>query len=227
IRHVGESVGYVMGSGDQVPDALRQIGYKVTLLSDDDLESGSLARFDAIVIGVRAYNTRPRLRVLQPRLLDYVRAGGTMVAQYNTPDTTLDAEIGPWPFRISRDRVTVEEAPVRLLKPQHPLLTRPNRIGEGDFAGWIQERGLNFPNTWDPQYETVLSSNDPGEPPRDGGLLVARYGKGIFIDTSYDWFRELPAGVPGAFRLFANLVSARATPARLRAATRAASQRRP
>jgi LmbE family N-acetylglucosaminyl deacetylase len=209
IRHVGENVGYVMGSGDQIPDALRQVGYKVTLLSDDEIERSPLARFDAIVIGVRAYNTRPRLRLLQSRLLDYVRAGGTLVAQYNTVASTLENQLGPYPFKISSDRVTVEEAPVRLLKPAHALLTRPNAIGPDDFTGWVQERGLNFPNPWDPKYETVLSSNDPGETAKDGGLLYAAVGKGVYIYTGYSWFRELPAGVPGAYRLFVNLVSAR------------------
>jgi len=209
VRHVGDDVAYVAGSGDAIPDALRQIGYRVTALTDDELASGALARFASIVIGVRAYNTRPALRAQHQRLMDYVAAGGTLVVQYNTADDALKDQIGPYPFTISRDRVAVEDAPVRLLQPDHALLARPNRITPDDFAGWVQERGLNFASPWDPRYETVLSANDPGEPPRDGGLLVAKFGKGVFIDTSYSWFRQLPAGVPGAYRLFANLVSAR------------------
>jgi hypothetical protein len=209
IKRVGENVGYVMGPGDAVPEALSQVGYKVTQLADEDLESATLSRFDAIVIGVRAFNTRPRLRVLLPRLLDYVREGGTLVAQYNTPEAALADKLGPWPFTLSRDRVTVEEAPITMIDPAHPLLARPNRIVEQDFSGWVQERGLNFPNPWDTKYETVLSSGDPGEPQKASGTLYAPLGKGVYIYTSYAWFRQLPAGVPGAYRQFVNLVSAR------------------
>ncbi len=205
---LSHEVGYVMGSGDQGPDALAQLGCHVTPLGDDDVERLDLAKFDAIVIGVRAYNTRPRLRVLQPRLLDYVNAGGTLVVQYQTPEDALNDKLGPYPFSVSRDRVTVEEAPVRFVTPNHSLLTRPNKITAADFNDWVQERGLSFANPYDPKYQTVLSSNDPGEPARDGGLLYAAYGKGAYIYTGYAWFRQLPAGVPGAYRLFANLVSA-------------------
>ncbi len=209
VRVAGARVGYVMGSGDPVPDALRQLGYQVTLLTDGDLESGDLARFDAIVTGVRAYNTRPRLRALQPRLLDYAKAGGTVVVQYNTTSDGPMDFLGPYPFRISRDRVTVEEAEVRFLKPGHRLLTTPNLLSARDFEGWVQERGLYFANPVDSQYDTPLSANDPGEPARDGGLLYATHGKGIFIYCAYAMFRQLPAGVPGAYRLFANMVSAK------------------
>jgi hypothetical protein len=208
VRHTGSRVGYLMGSGDAVPEALRQMGFEVVLLSDEDVEYGDLSRCDAIVAGVRAYNTRPRLRALQGRLLDYVARGGRLVVQYDTAEEALQDRLGPRPFRISRDRVTVEEAPVRMLQPQHPLLRVPNRITESDFTGWVQERGLYFANPWDAGYDTVLSCNDPGEPARDGGLLYARHGKGVFIYAAYAWFRQLPAGVPGAYRLFANLVSA-------------------
>ncbi|MBI3539708.1 MAG: LmbE family protein, partial [Candidatus Eisenbacteria bacterium] len=203
----GEQVAYLMGSGDQVPDALGQMGFRVTLLSDDDLANADLARFGAVVVGVRAYNTRPRLRALEGRLLDYVRAGGRVVVQYNTVDGTLRDRLGPYPITLSSDRVTVEEAAMRVLQPAHPLLNVPNHITPEDFAGWVQERGLNYPNPWDPKYETVLSANDPGESPRDSGVLFARVGKGTFIYSSLSWFRQLPAGVPGAYRLFANLVS--------------------
>ncbi len=207
LRRAGDQVAYVMGSGDQGPDALRQMGYHVTLLGDDEVENADLARYDAVVVGVRAYNTRPRLKALQKRLLDYCAQGGRLVLQYDTADDGLKDALGPWPFTISRDRVTVEEAEMRLLKPGHPLLSTPNAIGPDDFKGWVQERGLYYANPWDPRYEAVFSANDPGETPKDGGLLFARYGKGTFIYTGLSWFRQLPAGVPGAWRLFANLVS--------------------
>lgn len=209
LAHRGERIGYVMGSGDAGPSALRQMGYQVTLLSDAELESGDLARFDAIVTGVRALNTRPRLRALEPRLLEYANQGGTLVVQYVTTADGAVEDLGPFPFSVSRDRVTVEEAPVRFTRADHPLLTTPNRLSAADFDGWVQERGLYFANPWDPRYETPLSSNDPDEPARDGGLLYARTGKGQFVYCGYALFRQLPAGVPGAWRLLANLVSPR------------------
>ena len=201
-------VGYVMGSGDEVPDALRQMGYTVTLLSDDELENSDLSRYAAIVTGIRAYNTRPRLKLAEARLMDYVEKGGTVVAQYNTTGDLVTEQLGPYPFKLSRDRVTVEEAPVRFLSPSSPLLTFPNRLTPADFDGWVQERGLYFAGTWDPRYETVIESHDPGEGEKPGGLLYARHGKGAFVYTGYAFFRQLPAGVPGAYRLFVNLVSA-------------------
>ena len=209
VRKRGSRIGYIMGSGDEVADALRQIGYDVALLSDADLERADFSKFDAIVTGVRAYNTRKRLKGAQAKLLDYVKNGGTLVVQYNTLQELVIESPGPYPFKISNDRVTVEEAPVKFVKPDHPLLTTPNKITAADFEGWVQERGLNFTRDWDPRYETVLASNDPGEPEKPGGELYARYGKGVYIYTAYDWFRELPAGVPGAYKLFANLVSAK------------------
>ena len=201
-----QRVGYVAGSGDQIAEALSQLGAQVTSLSDDDIASADLSRYDAIVTGVRAYNTRPRLRALQPRLLDYVAKGGRLLVQYATSDAALDG-LGPLPFRISRDRVTVEEAAVRILKPMNPLVTEPNKLGPEDFVGWVQERGLYFANPYDPNYEAVLGSNDPGEPSRDGGLLYAKHGSGEFVYCGYALFRQVPAGVPGAWRLLANLVS--------------------
>jgi hypothetical protein len=197
-----------MGSGDALPEALRQCGYQVTLLHDDDLADADLARFGTIVTGVRAYNTRERLRAIQPRLLDWVRAGGTLVVQYNTVEREIVESLWPYPMHLSRDRVSVEEAPVRLLKPDHPLLARPHRIGPADFEGWVQERGLYFADRWDERLEPLLSSHDPGEPARDGGLLAGRVGKGWFVYTGYAFFRQIPAGVPGAYRLLLNLVAA-------------------
>ncbi len=199
-------IGYIMGPGDTVPEALRQIGYNVTLLSDEDLEAGDLSRFGTIVAGIRAFNTRPRLRTLHSNLVSYVEKGGTFVVQYDTTGELVTADIGPWPFKISHDRVTVEEAPVTFTDPGSPLLNTPNRIGPADFDGWVQERGLYFAGTWDPRYETPLSMSDPGEPPKLGSLLFARYGKGAFVYTGLAFFRQLPAGVPGAYRLFVNLI---------------------
>jgi len=209
LEKAGQRIGYIMGSGDFLPEALRQMGYEVTLLSDEDLAVGNLSAYDSIVVGIRAYNTRSRLESVQTRLLDYVSGGGTLVVQYNTFQELLRTDLGPYPFRLSRDRVSVEEAPVNLTDPRHSLLSSPNQISSADFEGWVQERGLYFPGQWDPKYQTVLSTADPGEPALDGGVLYTRSGKGVYIYTSYAWFRQLPAGVPGAYRFFANLVSAR------------------
>ncbi|HET9950507.1 MAG TPA: PIG-L family deacetylase [Candidatus Eisenbacteria bacterium] len=208
VKRAGSRVGYVAGSGDDVPAALEQMGYQVSLLSDDDIESAPLDGYDAIVVGIRAYNTRPRLRTMQDHLFGYVEKGGTLVVQYNTTEDALQDKLGPYPFKLSRDRVTVEGSPVRFGDPENRILRVPNRIVAADFDGWVQERGLYFANPWDPKYETPLSMNDPGEPPTGGSLLVARYGKGSYIYTGISWFRQLPAGVPGAYRLFANLVGA-------------------
>jgi len=173
------------------------------------LASGDLSGYDAIVTGVRAYNSRDALKRSARRLLDYVEAGGTLVVQYNTADRTLHPGFAPYPLEIGRDRVTVEGAPIERIDPECSLLLKPNRITDQDFEGWVQERGLYFASKWGPEYRTVLSCADPGETPAAGGLLWARYGKGIFIYTGYAFFRQLPAGVPGAYRLFVNLVSAR------------------
>ncbi len=207
IKTTGEKVGYIMGSGDDVPAALEQLGYQVSLLSDEELASGNLQAYDAIVAGIRAYNTRDRLKSLNARLLKYVENGGTFVVQYTVFRRMVTDEIGPYPFKISWDRVTVEEAPVRLTAPDHPLLSSPNRIELKDFEGWVQERGLYFAGEWDEAYDTPLASNDPGEESRDGGLIYTRYGRGVFVYTGYSFFRQLPAGVPGAFRLFANIIA--------------------
>ncbi len=210
IRLSARKIGYVMGAGDEMPAALRQLGAEVALLSPEDLEHGGLAAFDAIVTGVRAYNVGAGLRAAQPRLLDYVRNGGTLVVQYNVLDRSLEGvNLGPYPIAIGRGRVSVEDAPVRITDPASPLLASPNAIAASDFEGWVQERGLYFASQWDPRYHTVLESHDPGEAPLAGGLLWTRYGKGVYIFTAYSWFRQLPAGVPGAWRLFANLLSAR------------------
>ena len=203
----GSRVGYIAGSGDGIAQILSKIGYQVELLSDDDIETGDLSVYDAIVTGVRAHNTRPVLFRSYERLMQYVAGGGRYIVQYVTRQQLPSASLGPWPLVISNERVSVEAAPVTLPNPEHPLLVLPNRISQHDFEGWVQERGLYFASSWDARYDTVLVSADPGEPPHAGGLLYGRYGKGYFIYTGYSWFRQLPAGVPGAFRLFVNLLS--------------------
>ena len=206
LQKKGQFVGYIMGSGDAIPQSLEQVGYEVTLLDPNNITKEGLSQFDAVIVGIRAFNTLPqRMRVVQPILIEYVQDGGTVIAQYNTSLRNVD--IGPYPFQISRDRVAVEEAEVVILEPNHPIINGPNKITAKDFEGWVQERGLYFPNQWDDRYTPILSSHDPGEPPRNGGLLVTEYGEGYFIYTGYSWFRELPAGVPGAYRIFTNMIS--------------------
>jgi LmbE family N-acetylglucosaminyl deacetylase len=283
IRNLSKNVGYVMGAGDEVPPALRQIGCDVTLLAAEDLTRGDLSRFDAIVTGVRAWNTRADLRANYQRLFDYASNGGTVVVQYAraeaggpaggggggragaapaaaapgtptpaagrggagrggggrggagrggapaaaaaaapppAPTGPIDAlafdpgpleHIGPYAIHISNDRVTVEEAPVAFPNPKLALLHEPNEISSADFDGWVQERGLNFADRWDSRYQSVLESHDPGDDPKPGGMLYTKYGKGAYVFSAYDWFRELPAGVPGAYRVFANMLSAAKT----------------
>jgi hypothetical protein len=248
ILTLSKNIGYVTGAGDDVPAALRQMGCEVTLLSPSDLASGNLSRFDAIVTGVRAFNTRPDLRANYQRLFDYAYNGGTVIVQYNraqagagpaggrggqgkqaaggkqeapaqpqpqqqTPPPGADEtgfldHVGPYSIHVSNERVTDEDAAVTFPNPQVPLLHRPNEITEADFRGWVQERGLNFADKWDDKYLSVLSSHDPDEDPLPGGMLYLKFGKGAYMYSAYDWFRELPAGVPGAYRMFANMLSA-------------------
>ncbi len=207
IRKKGDRIGYIPGAGDDVPESLRQIGYSVKILSEPEITVKNLAQFSAVVLGIRAYNTQDRISSWLPELFAYVKNGGVVIAQYNTLAELKTNQLGPYPLEISRDRVTDENAEVRVLSPNHPLMTTPNKITSKDFGGWVQERGLYFPNKWDPAWTPILSCNDPKENPLDGGLLVAKFGKGFFIYTSYSWFRQLPAGVPGAYRLFANMLS--------------------
>lgn len=211
IRKKGQLIGYIPGAGDEIPQSLEQIGYNVKILNAGDIKAGNLARYDAVVLGIRVYNTQEKIASWQPELLAYVKNGGVVVAQYNTTAELKTKDIGPYPLEISRDRVTDETATVRILAPNHPLMNTPNKITADDFKGWVQERGLYFPDKWDSAWTPILSCHDPGEEARDGGLLVAKSGKGYFIYTGYSWFRQLPAGVPGAYRLFANMVSLRDT----------------
>lgn len=204
----GLTVGYIMGAGDDIPAVLRQIGLDVTLLTPDDVEHGDLARFGTIVLGIRAYDTREDVKKNNQRLLDYVRNGGTLLVQYNTSPSEFNAgHYTPYPLQLSRDRVTVEDAPVTLLDPHSLVLHYPNEITMRDFDGWVQERGLYFMDQWDPHFTPLLAANDPGEQPQKGGLLVAQYGKGYYVYTGYAFFRQLPFGVPGAIRLYVNLLS--------------------
>ena len=207
IQKTAIQVGYIMGAGDAIPEALRQIGYQVDVLSEDDINLDNLKKYNTIIAGVRAYNTIERMGFHHDVLMQYVEQGGNYIVQYNTSFRLKSDEVGPYPLKLSRDRVTVEEAPITLLEPEHALLNTPNKITMKDFENWVQERGLYFPNEWDEKYTPILACNDPGEPSRKGGLLVAHYGKGSFIYTGYSWFRELPAGVPGAYRIFVNLIS--------------------
>jgi LmbE family N-acetylglucosaminyl deacetylase len=215
VKILSRRIGYVMGAGDMVPASLEQLGCEVTMLSRDDLAQGDLSRFDAIVTGVRAWNVRMDLRMNAHRLHAYVERGGTLLVQFNTTEgNPFSGEpspisgIGPFPMRLSRDRVSVEEVPVKLLKPGHPLLESPNVIRPDDFSGWVQERGLYFPTDLDQRYECLLEMSDPGEKPLQSGIVFARVGRGAYIYTPLAWFRQLPAGVPGAFKIFANLLSA-------------------
>lgn len=207
LKKEGNVIGYISGAGDEVPAALRNMGYEVWEMKDEEVIPSNLKKVDAVVLGVRAFNTNKRIRYYMGDLLDYVHAGGTLVVQYNVNFDFGKEKFSPYPLKLSRDRVTEENSEVRILKPEHDLLNTPNKITAIDFEGWIQERGLYFPNEWDPNFEAILSMNDKGETPKDGSLLVAKYGQGHYVYTGLSFFRELPAGVTGAYKLFANIVS--------------------
>ncbi len=203
----GKHVGYIEGAGDKVPQALQEMGYDVTLLKEKDIVAGNLRRFDAIVTGVRAYDVHDWLFGKYETLMDYVKGGGNLVVQYNRNNIGNNkVKIGPYPFAVSNIRVTDEEATVNFVDTASQVLNYPNKITALDFAGWIQERGIYFAGSIDPAYETALSMKDPGEQEQKGSLLVAHYGQGTFVYTGLVFFRELPAGVPGAYRLFANII---------------------
>ena len=205
----GRNIGYIQGAGDEVAESLEQIGYSVQRIEPSVIQKLQLDVFDAIVVGIRAYNVSEELKQKQPLLLEYAKNGGTLILQYNTAgrrDRPFP-ELAPYPLTLSRDRVTDENSEVRLIAPDHPILNFPNKISQKDFEGWVQERGLYFPNQWDDHFTPILSMNDDGESPKTGSLLVAPYGKGHYIYTGLSFFRELPAGVPGAYKLFANMLS--------------------
>lgn len=209
LKIVGSLVGYIAGAGDKVPQALEQMGYKVVLLKQADLTVTNLKQFDAIVTGVRAYNINEWLSNSYDALMQYVKDGGVLLTQYNTNNSIgpVKAKISPYPFTISRNRVTDEEATVNFLLPDHPALNYPNKITQKDFEGWVQERSIYNAESIDPTYQRIFSMKDPNENEQDGSLIIANYGKGRFVYTGLVFFRELPAGVPGAYRLFANLIA--------------------
>jgi LmbE family N-acetylglucosaminyl deacetylase len=206
-----QKIGYIMGAGDEIPEALNQMGYQVTLISPEEITAERLESFDVVMTGIRAYNVLPSLENKQKILLDFVKAGKTMIVQYNTVDSSLPSNISPYPLTISQDRVTDENAAVRFLAPNHPVLNYPNKITAADFEGWTQEQGLYYPNEFDKAFTPILSSNDKGENPTNGALLVAPYGKGYYIYTGLSFFRELPEGVSGAYRLLSNMISLKAS----------------
>ena len=208
IEKRGNSIGYIQGAGDAVPESLRQIGYEVTIIPTESISLERLSGFDALVVGIRAYNVDDNLQFKQKHLLEYVKNGGNLIVQYNTSRGIKTKKLGPYPLALSRDRVTDENAEVRILDANHPILNYPNKITSKDFEGWVQERGLYFPNEWATEYTPLLSINDYGESAKKGSLLVAKYGKGYYIYSGLSFFREFPEGVPGAYRLFANLLSA-------------------
>jgi hypothetical protein len=208
----GKSVGYLPGAGDDTAESLAQLGYTVSTLSGADLTPEKLRGLDAVVIGVRAFNERTDLAANLTNLFAYVESGGTAIAQYNRPNGLIAQPLGPYALSIQGSapalRVTDETVPVTFLAPEHAALTTPNRIGPADFDGWVQERGSYFPSSWDKEhYEPVLAMSDPGEQPLRSSILIAKHGKGYYVYTGITFFRQLPAGVPGAYRLFANLVS--------------------
>jgi hypothetical protein len=210
----GLKVAYITGSGDEVPTALEQLGVHVAFLSAADIAHADLSAYDVILLGVRTYAARPELANYNQRLLEFVRNGGTMIVQYNTPE--FDHNFGPYPYTMGQEpeEVTDEESRVTLLDPAHPLFNWPNRITEQDFRGWIEERGSKFLTTWDSRYTALVETHDPGQAPQRGGLLYTRYGKGIYVYNAYAFYRELPEGVPGAYRIMANLLSLPKNPAR-------------
>lgn len=209
IQKSGQYIGYIQGAGDAVPESLEQIGYNVKIIDPATIDAASLKEFDAIVIGIRAYNTVDELKFKQKYILDYVKNGGNVIVQYNTNRRIKvdPSELAPYDLKLSRDRVTDEYAKVTVLAKDHSIVNFPNKITAKDFDGWVQERGLYFPNSWGDEFTPILSMHDKGESPKKGSLLIAKYGKGNYIYTGLSFFRELPAGVPGAYKLFSNMIS--------------------
>jgi len=207
IQTTGKNIGYIEGAGDVVPQALEQLGYQITPITSAAISSQQLAKFDAIITGVRAYNINGLLHTLQSKLMEYVSAGGVLVVQYNKNGSMVTDQLGPYPFTVTGDRVTEEDAEVKWLLPEDPAMVYPNRLTPSDFDGWIQERGLYFTGDVDRHYRKLFEMHDKGSRPLDGSTIVCNYGKGKYVYSSLDFFRELPAGVPGAFRLFVNLLA--------------------
>ena len=207
IKTKNERIAYIMGAGDEVPKSLTQMGYEVEIIKPEEISKEKLENFDVVMTGIRAYNTVTTLAFKQKTLLDFVKNGKTMIVQYNTIDDLVTKDIAPFALKISRDRVTEENAEVRFLTPNHPVLNYPNKITIEDFKGWKQEQGLYYPSEWDAAFTPILSAKDKGEAPKNGALLIAKYGKGNYVYTGLSFFRELPEGVSGAFRLLANIIA--------------------
>ena len=202
-----KNIAYIKGAGDDVPESLRQIGYTVTELNPEEI-SNDIDRFDAVIMGIRAYNIHEELMNKQKTLLKFVENGGNLIVQYNTSrGLKINGNLAPFDLQLSNDRVTDETSAVRFINPKQSILNYPNKITQNDFEGWVQERGLYFPDEWAKEFSPVLSMNDPGESAKEGSLLIAKYGKGNYIYTGLSFFRELPAGVPGAYKLFVNMIS--------------------
>jgi hypothetical protein len=210
----GLKIGYVMGSGDDVPSSLEHLGVKVSNLALSDIATGDLGRFDVILLGVRTYAAREDLKTYNNRILDYVKNGGVLIVQYNTPE--FDHNFGPYPYSMTSnpEEVTDEASKVNILEPSNPVFNWPNKITAKDFEGWVEERGSKWMKTWDPQYHALLETHDEAQEPQKGGLLYAKYGKGIYVYNAYAFYRELPEGVPGAYRIFANMISLAKNPQR-------------
>jgi hypothetical protein len=207
IKKNEEKIAYIMGAGDEVPTFLAQLGYDVTIVKPENINPDYMKNFDVFILGIRAFNTVESLKYQQEMLFDLVKEGKTMIVQYNITAGLLTKNIAPFPLKISRDRVTEEDAKVEFLAPKHPVLNEPNKISQKDFQDWVQEQGLYYPNEWDNAFTPILSSHDAHEEPKKGALLVAKHGKGFYVYTGLSFFRELPAGVTGAYRLMANLIS--------------------
>ncbi|HSY77016.1 MAG TPA: LmbE family protein, partial [Bacteroidia bacterium] len=207
IKTSSKTIGYIVGAGDEMPDMLKQLGYKVELISAEKLATTDLKKYDVIIAGIRAYNTVNELKYNNDRLMDYVKEGGNYIVQYNKNFDLVTDKIGPYQLHPSNTRTTEEDSKVTFLDKNNAVLNTPNKITDADFGGWVQERGLYYPDKWDSlKYTPVLEMGDNGEKPVDGSLLTATYGKGHFTYTGLSFFRQLPAGVPGAFRLFVNIV---------------------
>jgi hypothetical protein len=208
----GLNVGYIIGTGDDVPQSLEDLGLHVKFLSPQDLQTGNLSGFDVIVVGIRAYAVRPEIRTVNDRLLAYVKDGGVLLVQYQTPE--FDHNYGPYPlsFAANPEKVVEENSKVTFLVPNDPAFAWPNKITASDFSGWIEERGHDFAAQWDPKYIALAETHDTDQDPQKGGLIYAPCGKGLYVYTSFAFYRQLPEGVPGAFRIFANLLSLKKNP---------------
>jgi hypothetical protein len=208
----GLNIGYIIGAGDDVPQSLASLGIAVHFLSAADLANGNLSQFDAILLGVRAYAAREDLKIYNGRLLEYVKNGGVVIVQYNTQE--YDHNYGPYPYTMGSnpEEVTDEHSKMEILAPSNPVFNWPNKITDKDFENWVEERGSKFLATWDAAYQPLLETHDPGQEPQKGGLLYAKYGKGAYIYNAYAFYRQLPQGVPGAYRLLANMLSLAKSP---------------